>query len=179
MARTPPLSEADAIQQYKRLIQTLPQANQYLLLYVLDLLSVFARKSDKNLMTAQSWFPTSLFVYSPSDYLPCVDLATIFRPGVINHPTHEMAPSEHRLSQEVLEFLIAQQDWFMMDVPPPKRQDSIVGSFQPTAQDVLIVPTTDADDPAEGSWKMVESEKVCFRAVLDRADSYSRRSLFR
>ena len=32
----------------------MPRPNQYLLLYVLDLLSVFARKSDKNLMTATS-----------------------------------------------------------------------------------------------------------------------------
>lgn len=32
----------------------MPRANQYLLLYVLDLLSVFARKADKNLMTAKS-----------------------------------------------------------------------------------------------------------------------------
>lgn len=32
----------------------MPRSNQYLLLYVLDLLSVFARKSDKNLMTAKS-----------------------------------------------------------------------------------------------------------------------------
>ncbi|KAG9001421.1 hypothetical protein FRB94_004786 [Tulasnella sp. JGI-2019a] len=147
MARNPPLSEADAIQAYKKLIQSLPPANQYLLLYVLDLLSVFARKADKNLMTAQN-------------------LATVFRPGVINHPTDEMSPSEHRLSQQVLEFLIAQQDWFMLDVPPPKRQDSIVGSLQPTAQDVLIVPTTKGDDPAEGTWKMVEPAKLS--ANIDR-----------
>jgi hypothetical protein len=32
----------------------MPPINQYLLLYVLDLLSVFARKSDKNLMNASS-----------------------------------------------------------------------------------------------------------------------------
>ena len=32
----------------------MPRANQYLLLYLLDLLSVFARKSDKNLMTPAS-----------------------------------------------------------------------------------------------------------------------------
>lgn len=44
----------DIIQEYKRLIKTMPRGNQYLLLYVLDLLSVFARKSDKNLMTASS-----------------------------------------------------------------------------------------------------------------------------
>jgi hypothetical protein len=42
------------IMTYKKLIHSMPHANQYLLLYVLGLLSVFARKSDKNLMTAQS-----------------------------------------------------------------------------------------------------------------------------
>ena len=44
------------IATYKRLIRSMPRANQYLLLYVLDLLSVFARKSDKNLMTAKSTY---------------------------------------------------------------------------------------------------------------------------
>jgi hypothetical protein len=39
------------ITTYKKLIHSMPHANQYLLLYVLDLLSVFARKS---VMTAQS-----------------------------------------------------------------------------------------------------------------------------
>ena len=42
------------IAKYKALIGSMHRSNQYLLLYVLDLLSVFARKSDKNLMTAQS-----------------------------------------------------------------------------------------------------------------------------
>ena len=42
------------IATYKRLIRSMPRANQYLLLYLLDLLSVFARKSDKNLMTPAS-----------------------------------------------------------------------------------------------------------------------------
>ena len=46
-------------------------------------------------------------------------LAEIFRPGLISHPTHELEPSEHRLSQEVLEFLIDHDDWFMLDAPPP------------------------------------------------------------
>ena len=43
------------VAEFKTLIHSMPRGNQYLLLYVLDLLSVFARKSDKNLMTAQSW----------------------------------------------------------------------------------------------------------------------------
>ncbi|KAG8729084.1 hypothetical protein FRC12_021268, partial [Ceratobasidium sp. 428] len=42
---------SEVISTYRRLIKEMPRANQYLLLYVLDLLSVFARKADKNLMT--------------------------------------------------------------------------------------------------------------------------------
>ncbi|THH32250.1 hypothetical protein EUX98_g1957 [Antrodiella citrinella] len=92
-------NQDEVIATYKRLIRSLPRANQYLLLYVLDLLSVFARKSDKNLMTAKN-------------------LAVIFRPALLSHPTHELSPQEHQLSQDVLEFLIAHQDWFMLDIPP-------------------------------------------------------------
>ncbi|KAI0027876.1 Rho GTPase activation protein, partial [Vararia minispora EC-137] len=92
-----PVDQDEVIATYKRLIARLPRANQYLLLYVLDLLSVFARKSDKNLMTAQN-------------------LAVIFRPGIMSHPSHELTPAEHHLSQDVLEFLIAHQDWFMLSV---------------------------------------------------------------
>jgi hypothetical protein len=49
-----PVNQEAVIATYKRLIHSMAHANQYLLLYVLDLLSVFSRKSDKNLMTAQS-----------------------------------------------------------------------------------------------------------------------------
>ena len=48
------MSVDDTIRTYKQLIRSMPRQNQYLLLYVLDLLSVFARKSDINLMTATS-----------------------------------------------------------------------------------------------------------------------------
>ncbi|KAF9451895.1 Rho GTPase activation protein [Macrolepiota fuliginosa MF-IS2] len=99
LAREPHNQDA-VIAEYKSLIRQMPQAHQYLLLYVLDLLSVFSRKSDKNLMTAQN-------------------LAVIFRPGILSHPSHEMLPHEHALSQRVLEFLIAHQDWFMLDTPAP------------------------------------------------------------
>lgn len=47
-----------AIDEYKNLIQSLPDVNRYLLLYVLDLLSVFARHSEINLMT----IPSGLFL---------------------------------------------------------------------------------------------------------------------
>ena len=100
-------------------------ANQYLLLYVLDLLSVFSRKSDKNLMTAQSTHAPLLI---PRHFFTLltrpVDLAVIFCPGLMSHPDHELAPTEHQLSQDVLEFLIAHQDWFMLDTPPPPAYPS-------------------------------------------------------
>ena len=61
-----PYNQEAVIATYKRLIHSMAHANQYLLLYVLDLLSVFARKSDKNLMTAQSThtFPTLSIFFS-------------------------------------------------------------------------------------------------------------------
>ncbi len=56
---------------------------------------------------------------SHSNVCLSLDLAVIFRPGLISHPQHEMSPQEYELSQRVLEFLIAQQDWFMLDISPP------------------------------------------------------------
>ncbi|KIL67540.1 hypothetical protein M378DRAFT_9318 [Amanita muscaria Koide BX008] len=94
----------EVIKTYKSLIRQMPRPNQYLLLYVLDLLAVFARKSEKNLMTA-------------------TNLAVMFQPGIISHPNHELSPHEHTLSQKVLEFLIDHQDWFMLDIPPPTQSE--------------------------------------------------------
>lgn len=56
----PKYNQDEIIAAYKRLIRQMPPPNQYLLLYVLDLLSVFARKSEKNLMTAPSMLFTHL-----------------------------------------------------------------------------------------------------------------------
>lgn len=95
----------EVIQEYKRLIKSMPRPNQYLLLYVLDLLSVFARKADKNFMTASN-------------------LAVIFRPGILAHKDHELAPDENELSTQVLEFLIDHQDWFMLDIPPLPQSET-------------------------------------------------------
>lgn len=86
---------AAAVSAYKRLITELPPLNRQLLLYILDLLAVFASKSDLNRMTA-------------------ANLAAIFQPGILSHPTHDMAPKEYRLSQDVLIFLIENQDNFLI-----------------------------------------------------------------
>ncbi len=163
-----PHNEDEIIATYKRLIRSMPRANQYLLLYVLDLLSVFARKSDKNLMTAKS---TSPFTFPgvleqrclTVDVAPITgnstDLAVIFRPALIAHPSHELSPHEHHLSQDVLEFLIKHQDWFMLDIPPPpttKPSDSAVTvpMTEPVA-DILA-----SSDEEMNGWKLISRDAV-------------------
>ncbi|CAK7273611.1 GTPase activating protein (GAP) for Rho1p [Sporothrix epigloea] len=84
-----------AIAQYQNLITELPPLNRQLLLYILDLLAVFAAKADVNRMNSQN-------------------LSAIFQPGILSHPTHAMAPEEYRLNQFVLIFLIENQDHFLI-----------------------------------------------------------------
>ncbi|CAE6485388.1 unnamed protein product [Rhizoctonia solani] len=164
-------SENDVIQTYRKLIKEMPRANQYLLLYVLDLLSVFARKSDKNLMTESN-------------------LAVIFRPGIISLPAHEMKPTEHALSQQVLVFLIQHQDHFMLD--PPARGDSIMlsagmspgierntyigshpGQFSPGVERPgYIVPSDSDEDPPPGGYKLVERRRDPTTGSLARRRSF-------
>jgi len=62
-----------------------------------------------------------------------------------------MAPEQNQLSQEVLEFLIAHQDWFMLDIAPPASQTR---------------PATQIEqDELEGEgWRLVDSAKVRRRA---------------
>lgn len=84
-----------AVATYQKLITELPALNRQLLLYILDLLAVFSSKSDLNRM-------------------PSANLAAIFQPGIISHPSHDMAPQEYRLSQDVVIFLIENQDNFLI-----------------------------------------------------------------
>ena len=93
------------------------------------------------------------------------DLAVIFRPAVLSHPDYEMQPKEHKLSQEVLEFLIAHQDWFMLDVtPPPARSAGVAGSDDET--DGIL----SSDDEANGGpWKLIprmEQQRLARRRTL-------------
>jgi GTPase-activating protein SAC7 len=73
----------------------------------------------------------------------------------MSHPTHELSPTEHRLSQEVLEFLIAHQDWFMLDTPPPP-------ALSPVPSRSLTPPLTSAasvsvsDDEGPDGWRIID-----------------------
>ncbi|PLB42565.1 putative Rho GTPase activator (Sac7) [Aspergillus candidus] len=88
------VDHAKAVAAYQELIRELPPLNKQLLLYILDLLAVFASKSEQNRMTSGN-------------------LSAIFQPGLLSHPQHDMSPDEYKLSQDVLIFLIENQDHFL------------------------------------------------------------------
>ena len=100
-----------AISTYQKLIIQLPPLNRQLLLYILDLLAVFASKSDLNLMTS-------------------ANLSAIFQPGLLSHPTHDMKPEEYRLSQDVLIFLIDNQDSFLIGMSGTAADEKTVKEVQ-------------------------------------------------
>ncbi|KAG9238834.1 hypothetical protein BJ875DRAFT_4968 [Amylocarpus encephaloides] len=102
---------SEAIKTYQQLITELPPLNRQLLLYILDLLAVFASKSDENRMNSQN-------------------LAAIFQPGMLSHPSHDMAPSEYRLSQDVLIFLIENQDNFLIGMRGTAADEQTVQEVQ-------------------------------------------------
>lgn len=100
-----------AIATYQQLITELPPLNRQLLLYILDLLAVFASKSDENRMNSQN-------------------LAAIFQPGMLSHPQHDMSPLEYRLSQDVLIFLIENQDHFLIGMRGTAADEKTVQEVQ-------------------------------------------------
>ena len=103
--------QAAAIRTYQRLITELPPLNRQLLLYILDLLAVFSSKSDLNRMNS-------------------ANLAAIFQPGLLSHPTHDMKPHEYRLSQDVLIFLIENQDSFLIGMNGTAADEKTVKEVQ-------------------------------------------------
>lgn len=128
-AQSPTIGDFDqesAIRIYQALITELPPLNRQLLLYILDLLAVFASKSDLNKMTTPN-------------------LAAIFQPGLLSHPQHDMAPQEYRLSQDVLIFLIENQDSFLIGMPGTAADHETVKEVQsgvPSPSKVPASPTT-------------------------------------
>ncbi|KAI9713740.1 MAG: hypothetical protein M1812_006578 [Candelaria pacifica] len=82
------------INAYQKLIRDLPPLNRQLLLYILDALAVFASKSELNSMTSAS-------------------LAVIFQAGILSPPLEDVLDNQ---AQDVLIFLIENQDHFLMDI---------------------------------------------------------------
>lgn len=99
------------IKTYQVLITELPALNRQLLLYILDLLAVFASKSDVNRMTASN-------------------LSAIFQPGLLGLREHDMMPKEYRLSQDVLIFLIENQDSFLVGMQGTAADEKTIQQVQ-------------------------------------------------
>ncbi|CCD22591.1 GTPase-activating protein SAC7 NDAI_0A04340 [Naumovozyma dairenensis CBS 421] len=76
-----------AIKDYESLFTKLSNDSKQLTIYLLDLLSLFARQSQFNLMSGRN-------------------LAAIFQPSILSHPRHDMDPKEYELSRLAVEFLI-------------------------------------------------------------------------
>ncbi|KAL8730931.1 MAG: hypothetical protein Q9166_003721 [cf. Caloplaca sp. 2 TL-2023] len=106
---------AAAIATYQKLITELPALSRQLLLYILDLLAVFASKSDLNRMNSGN-------------------LSAIFQPGLLSHPNHDMEPKEYRLSQDVLIFLIENQDSFLVGMSGTAADEKTVKDVQSGVQ---------------------------------------------
>lgn len=111
-----------AIIKYQQLIKELPPLNRQLLLYILDLLAVFAAKADENRMNSQN-------------------LAAIFQPGMLSHPMHAMSPEEYRLNQCVLIFLIENQDHFLIGMQGTAADEKTVQEVQ-QGTPAIITPST-------------------------------------
>lgn len=112
-----------AVLAYQKLITELPPLNRQLLLYILDLLAVFASKSELNKMNS-------------------ANLSAIFQPGLISHPSHDMAPAEYKLSQYVLIFLIENQDNFLIGMSGTAADEKTVKEVQSGAIPISVPKTT-------------------------------------
>ncbi|KAI8637554.1 Rho GTPase activation protein [Parasitella parasitica] len=83
------------IDAFQNLIERLPIAHQYLLLYLLDLLYLFSQCAEYTRMESSS-------------------LATAFSPVIFSDPAHATNPAGYKESQRALEFLILHQNKFLM-----------------------------------------------------------------
>ncbi|KAI8642975.1 Rho GTPase activation protein [Parasitella parasitica] len=83
------------IEAVQGVIECLPIAHQYLLLYLLDMLGMFVTAQDYTRMDTAC-------------------LAAVFAPGILSHPDDELNPAGYLESQRVLIFLIEHQERFSM-----------------------------------------------------------------
>lgn len=58
------------------------------------------------------------------------NLSAIFQPGLLSHPSHDMSPKEYRLSQDVLIFLIENQDHFLVGMQGTAADEKTIQEVQ-------------------------------------------------
>jgi len=111
----------DAIDEYKVMVDNLPNLSKQLLFYILDLLAMVQNNASENLM-------------------PSRNLAAIFQPSILSHPSHDMDPVEYALSQLVVEFLI-QYAYILL----PNQNPSKLGSRSKQVSSTSLNKTSQAD----------------------------------
>ncbi|KAI8384502.1 Rho GTPase activation protein [Radiomyces spectabilis] len=104
------------IDAFQKLIQCLPIAHQYLLLYLLDMLSLFVTAEEYTRMGTQT-------------------LASIFAPGILSHPDDELNPAGYEESKHVLQYLIENQENFSIPRPATGQAHSPIA---PPPQDLPL-----------------------------------------
>ncbi|KAG0170681.1 hypothetical protein DFQ28_005702 [Apophysomyces sp. BC1034] len=118
--------DKEKVMSYQLLIEQLPQHHQYLLFYLLDLLSLFS----------QSGHITKMDTFN---------LASVFTPGMLLDPEHSMNPAHYKMSQKVIQFLIEHQHCFKMPksswftIPAP-GDTPLVPALETYAQPPKVAP---------------------------------------
>lgn len=95
VTNTTPSTEEEKVLQFQNLIEQLPEHHQYLLFYLLDLLSLFSQNVQ---ITKMDTF----------------NLASVFTPGILLNPEHALNPTQYKTSQKVVQFLVEHQHCFKM-----------------------------------------------------------------
>ncbi|OBZ88988.1 Rho-GTPase-activating protein 5 [Choanephora cucurbitarum] len=117
-------TELEKVAQFQGLIEQLPEHHQYLLFYLLDLLSLFSQSMQITKMDS-------------------FNLASVFTPGILLNPEHAMIPAQYKSSQKVVQFLIEHQHCFKM----PRSSWFTVLKEQVETKTDLVVPTTSTSTP--------------------------------
>ncbi|KAI5950099.1 SAC7 [Candida jiufengensis] len=121
-----------AIEEYKILVNELPNASKQLLFYILDLLAMVQNHSKENLMSSRN-------------------LAAIFQPSILSHPNHDLDPDEYALSQLVVEFLIQYAYKLLpthtMKISPPAPPQQPQNNSGTIESDVTSTSTTPLEGP--------------------------------
>jgi len=157
----------DAVVRYRTLINSLPPASQHIFFYILDLLGVFARKSDQNLM-------------------PASNLSMIFQPGLLRHRNNvtpvpgeesdtvkaqiEVDSREHKRSQDVLEFLISRQIEFELELPPTVQKRLLSPKRKSAQLPTAILKTPPAPVPVPLANSSPPTSSVAFVPTISESD---------
>lgn len=131
-----------SVDRYQTLISQLPQLNRQLLMYILDLLSIFAAKADENRM-------------------PASNLAAIFQPSLLSHPDHDMSPDEYHLSRAAIEFLIQHSNKFLSHIESIaiQQHEELKKTGKPSPVSDILKDDDDAAGEKNGNSLMVPIQR--------------------